>query len=44
MTWLHLISNLILTPHTAASGRGRTQDYDSILALLEGRALRYRIA
>ena len=41
--------NLILTPHTAAGGvtaggSGRTQDYDNILALLEGRALRYRIA
>lgn len=40
--------NLILTPHTAAGGvtaggRGRTQDYDNILALLTGRALRYRI-
>lgn len=41
--------NLILTPHTAAGGvtaggSGRTQDYDNILALLEGRALRYQIA
>ena len=41
--------NLILTPHTAAGGvtaggHGRTQDYDNILALLAGRALRYRIA
>ena len=41
--------NLILTPHTAAggvtaSGRGRTEDYDNILALLAGRVLRYRIA
>lgn len=40
--------NLILTPHTAAGGvtaggHGRTQDYDNILALLAGRALRYRI-
>ena len=41
--------NLILTPHTAAGGvtaggSGRTQDYDNILALLERRTLRYRIA
>ena len=41
--------NLILTPHTAAGGvtaggSGRTQDYDNILALLEGRALQYQIA
>jgi phosphoglycerate dehydrogenase-like enzyme len=41
--------NLILTPHTAAGGvtaggRGRTQDYDNLLALLAGRALQYRIA
>jgi phosphoglycerate dehydrogenase-like enzyme len=41
--------NLILTPHTAAGGvtaggHGRVQDYDNILALLAGRALRYRIA
>ena len=41
--------NLILTPHTAAGGvtaggSGSTQDYDNILALLEGRALRYQIA
>jgi phosphoglycerate dehydrogenase-like enzyme len=41
--------NLILTPHIAAGGvtaggHGRVQDYDNILALLEGRALRYQIA
>ncbi len=41
--------NLILTPHTAAGGvtaggHGRTQDYDNILALLAGRALKYQIA
>ena len=41
--------NLILTPHTAAGGvtaggRGRTQDYDNLLALLAGRELRDRIA
>ncbi|MFZ1770397.1 MAG: NAD(P)-dependent oxidoreductase [Caldilinea sp.] len=40
--------NLILTPHTAAGGvtaggRGRTQDYDNILALLAGRELQYRL-
>jgi phosphoglycerate dehydrogenase-like enzyme len=41
--------NLFLTPHTAAGGvtaggHGRTQDYDNILALLTGRALKYQIA
>ncbi len=41
--------NLILTPHTAAGGftaggRGRTQDYDNILALLGGRTLQYQLA
>ena len=40
--------NLILTPHTAAggftaTGRGRSQDYDNILALLAGRPLRYQL-
>ncbi len=40
--------NLILTPHTAAGGvvaggHGRTQDYDNILALLDGRPLRYQL-
>jgi phosphoglycerate dehydrogenase-like enzyme len=40
--------NLILTPHTAAGGftaggRGRTQDYDNILALLAGRPLAYQV-
>jgi len=43
------MANLILTPHTAAGGvtagaRGRSQDYDNILALLAGQALRYRLA
>lgn len=43
------VLNLILTPHIAAGGvtaggHGRVQDYDNILALLEGRALRYQIA
>jgi hypothetical protein len=41
--------NLILAPCSAAAGvtaggHGRIQDYDNILALLAGRALRYRIA
>lgn len=40
--------NLILTPHIAAGGitaggHSRTQDYDNILALLDGRALQYRL-
>lgn len=42
-------ANLILTPHTAAGGistqpdRGRADDYANILALLEGRPLRYLV-
>jgi phosphoglycerate dehydrogenase-like enzyme len=41
-------SNLVLTPHVAAGGftvttRGRAGDYDNILAVLEGKPLRYRI-
>lgn len=40
--------NLILTPHTAAGGftaggRGRSQEYDNIMALLNGQELCYRI-
>ncbi|MCS6828955.1 MAG: hypothetical protein NZ553_20250 [Caldilinea sp.] len=40
--------NLILTPHVAAGGftaggHSRSQDYDNILALLQGRALKHRI-
>jgi len=40
--------NLLLTPHIAAGGvtagsSGRTQDYDNLLALLTGQALRCRI-
>lgn len=40
--------NLILTPHIAAGGftaggHSRSQDYDNILALLQGRALKYRV-
>jgi phosphoglycerate dehydrogenase-like enzyme len=43
------VCNLILTPHVAAGGitadgRGRTQDYDNIMALLQGRPLQHRIA
>jgi phosphoglycerate dehydrogenase-like enzyme len=43
------ISNLILTPHVAgggvtAGGRGRAQDYDNILAMLNGEPLQYQIA
>jgi len=41
-------ANLILTPHTAAGGfrarsSSRSNDYDNILALLEGRPLRNRV-
>ncbi|GIV67549.1 NAD(P)-dependent oxidoreductase [Caldilinea sp.] len=40
--------NLILTPHIAAGGftaggHSRSQDYDNILALLQGRALKHRV-
>ncbi|MGL4648562.1 MAG: NAD(P)-dependent oxidoreductase, partial [Caldilineaceae bacterium] len=40
--------NLVRTPHTAAGGfsaggSGRSRDYDNILALLNGRPLRYQI-
>jgi phosphoglycerate dehydrogenase-like enzyme len=43
------MANLVLTPHTAAGGfraggSTRSHDYDNILAHLEGRPLRYRIA
>ena len=42
------MANLILTPHTAAGGvtaggGGRSQDYDNILALLDGRPLRFQL-
>lgn len=42
------MSNLILTPHIAAGGvttggRGRSEEYDNILAVLAGRPLRYRL-
>lgn len=40
--------NLILTPHIAAGGftaggHSRSQDYDNVLALLQGRALKHRV-
>lgn len=40
--------NLILTPHIAAGGvttggRGRSEEYDNILAVLAGKPLRYRL-
>ena len=43
------MSNLILTPHVAGVGiatgaRGRAQDYDNIMAMLNGRPLQYQIA
>ena len=43
------MSNLILTPHVAAGGitaggRGRSQDYDNIMAVLNGQPLQYQIA
>jgi hypothetical protein len=38
----------VLTPHVAAGGftvntRGRAGDYDNIMAVLEGKPLRYRV-
>lgn len=41
-------ANLVLTPHVAAGGftvthRGRAGDYDNIMAVLAGKALRYRV-
>lgn len=41
--------NLVLTPHIAAGGftaggRGRSQEYDNILAILSGHELHYRLA
>ncbi len=43
------MSNLILTPHIAGGGittgaRGRVQDYDNIMALLNGQPLQHQIA
>ena len=43
------MSNLILTPHVAGGGvtigaRGRVQDYDNIMALLNGEPLQHQVA
>jgi phosphoglycerate dehydrogenase-like enzyme len=43
------MSNLILTPHMAGGGvttgsRGRSHDYDNIMAMLNGQPLQYQIA
>ena len=42
-------SNLILTPHVAGGGvtagaRGRVEDYDNIMAMLNGETLQHRVA
>lgn len=43
------MSNLILTPHVAGGGvtvvdRGRAQDYDNIVAMLNGETLQHQVA
>jgi D-3-phosphoglycerate dehydrogenase / 2-oxoglutarate reductase len=43
------MSNLILTPHVAGGGvaavaRGRVQDYDNIMAVLNGGVLLHQVA